>query len=72
MRIPTVTRKAIPQPTAATLKGFFSIKIRAEYSGEELINSEVISSIMAVTASHRPISESERGKIICFQPWIMT
>jgi hypothetical protein len=61
-RITTVTRKASPHPMATSLIRVLSIRILLEYSGDELRSSEVTRSIIAVTASHRLISESVRGK----------
>ena len=40
------------------------IRIRGEYSGSEVISSEVNRSIIVVTPSQRLMSESESGKII--------
>jgi hypothetical protein len=47
---------------ATSLIRVLSIRILLEYSGDELRSSEVTRSIIAVTASHRLISESVRGK----------
>jgi hypothetical protein len=64
MRITTVARNPKPSPRAAILKRFFSILIRAEYSDDECNNSDVIKSIMAINASHRLISDNDKGKFI--------
>ena len=58
----TVIRKASPHPMAANLIRVLSIRILFEYSCEELRSSEVTISIIAVTASHKLISESVKGK----------
>ena len=63
-RITTVTRKPKPQPRATNLKRFLSITSRAEISGSEYNSSDVINSIMAVTASHKLTSDNDKGKII--------
>jgi hypothetical protein len=64
MRITTVARKAMPTPSATSLKSFLFMAIRAEYSGDEYNNSDVIRSIMAVMASHRLMSDRDKGKFI--------
>ena len=64
MRITTVARKATPTPMATSLKRFLLIMILAEYSGKEYNNSDVIKSIIAVTASHKLMSDSVKGKFI--------
>jgi len=64
MRITTVARKAKPTPMAISLKRFLLIIIRAEYSGNEYNNSEAIKSMIAVTASHKLISDNDKGKFI--------
>jgi hypothetical protein len=64
MRITTVARKAKPTPMATSLNRFLLIIILAEYSGNEYNNPEVIKSIIAVTASHKLISDNDKGKII--------
>jgi hypothetical protein len=66
MRITTVARNARPTPRAASLKRFLSIIILAEYCGNEWRSSEVTRSIIAVTASHRLMSDSVKGKLIHF------
>lgn len=64
MRITTVARKAKPTPMATSLNRFLLIIARAEYSGKEYSNSDVIKSIIAVTASHKLISDIDKGKFI--------
>jgi hypothetical protein len=54
----------MPQPRAAILRRFFSILKYNEYLGEEKSTSDVKIRITAVTASHKPIFEVERGKYI--------
>ena len=49
---------------ATSLKRFLLIIIRAEYSGKEYNNSDVIKSMIAVTASHKLISDNDKGKFI--------
>ena len=59
-----MTKKARPQPTAANRNRFRSIRKYIEITGVENNNSEVINRISAVIASHKPMSEIERGKFI--------
>ena len=59
-----VTRKASPHPIAANLSRVLSIRILREYSNDESRSSEVTISIIAVTTSHKLMSESVRGKFI--------
>ena len=54
----------MPKARATILKRFLSLAIRAEYFGDEYSNSDVIRSIMAVIASHKLMSDNERGKFI--------
>ncbi len=58
----TVTKKPNPHPIAATLKISLSMATFAEYPGDEYSSSDVIRSIIAVTASHKLRSDKERGK----------
>ena len=60
----TVTKKPKPHPIAHIRSRRLSRTILAEYSGDENINSEVIRSIIAVTASHKLISDIDKGKIM--------
>ena len=64
----TVARKASPQPMAMILRRFLSTLMREDISGEERMSSEVMSRIMAVMASHWPMSVMFRGicMFICF------
>ena len=56
--------KASPHPIAASRNRLLSIRIRFEYSVEALRISEVIRTIIAVTAIHRLISENVKGKFM--------
>jgi len=60
----TVTMKPIPRARATSLNLFLSIAIFLEYVDEEDRSSEVVSSIIAIAASHRPMSDMDRGKFI--------
>jgi hypothetical protein len=62
--MPTVTKKPKPHPTALNLSKCLSSTTRAAYPGDEFNSSEVISRIIAVTASHKLISEIDKGKIM--------
>lgn len=62
MRMMTVIMNPTPRASAISLRRFFSMMRFLEYSVELDSSSEVISSMMAVTASHRLMSEIERGK----------
>ena len=64
----TVLKKASPHPRAANLKLLLLIMTCAEYSNSKVRSSDVISSIVAVAASQRLMSENERGKFILRQP----
>jgi hypothetical protein len=64
MRITTVIRKAKPTPRATSLKRFLSIVILAEISGNEYRSSDVIRSIIAVTASHKLMSDNDKAKFM--------
>jgi hypothetical protein len=57
--------KATPHPTATNRRRCLSMAIFAEISGKEYSNSEVISIIIAVTASHKLKSDVVKGKNIC-------
>ena len=59
----TVTRKPQPHPTATTSRSRLLMAVRAEKPGRECSISEVMSRIIAVTASHRLISAKVNGKI---------
>jgi hypothetical protein len=56
-RIITVTKYASPHPMAISLIRVLSIRILFEYSDEALRSSEVTSSIIAVTANQRLMSD---------------
>jgi hypothetical protein len=60
----TVTRKPKPQPRDTSLKRCLLIVILAD-SCNEYNNSDVIKSIIAVTASHKLMSDNDKGKFIC-------
>jgi len=67
MRMITVTKKHKPRPIAAIRKRCLSMATLAEYPGDAYNSSEVIRSIIAVTASHKLVSDDDSGKIIAFQ-----
>jgi hypothetical protein len=56
--------KPVPNAKATSLRRFFSITMLLEYSVEEDSSSDVIRRIIAVTASHRLMSDIDRGKFI--------
>jgi hypothetical protein len=60
MRMITVTKKHKPHPIAAILKRHLSMATLAEYPGDAYNNSEVIRSIIAVTASHKAKSKQAK------------
>lgn len=60
----TVTKKPKPHPIAHIRNKRLSSTIRAAYPGDEYSSSEVTRSIIAVTASHKLISEIDKGKIM--------
>lgn len=57
-------QEAKPQPIPASRRRFFSMFIWAEWVGEAEISSEVTRSMIAVSASQRLMSESDRGKLV--------
>jgi hypothetical protein len=63
----TVNMKPKPQPIASNRSKRLSKTILEAKLGDEYSNSEVTSRIIAVTASHKPMSPIERGKFI-FSP----
>jgi hypothetical protein len=65
-----VNRKASPHPIAANLSLLLIIMILLEYSDDTLRSSEVMRSIMAVTASQRLRSVSVRGMFITITTYI--
>ena len=71
MRIMTVTIKARPHAKATNLSFLASIPTRLEYSGREIISSDVTIRIIAVAASQRLISDSDSGKFISDQAVII-
>jgi hypothetical protein len=56
--------KPVPNAKATSLRRFFSITMFLEYSDEEESNSDVIKRIIAITASQRLMSDTDRGKSI--------
>jgi hypothetical protein len=58
----TVAMNPIPKANATSRRRFFSIIIFLEYSVAEDISSEVISILIAITASHRLMSDTDIGK----------
>ena len=64
IRIITVAMKASPTPMDMSLRRVRSMTMSLKYVVEEERNSDVISSIMAVIASHRPMSDIDSGKFI--------
>ena len=65
MRITTVIKKPKPHPRATIRRVFFSSITLDEYSGDEYSSSDVISNIIAITASHKLKSDNDKGKYIC-------
>jgi len=65
MRMMTVIMNAAPSVRAVSLRRFFSMVMFLEYFVELDSSSEVIRSMMAVTASHRLMSDVESGKCTC-------
>jgi hypothetical protein len=60
----TVNRKASPHPIAANLSRVLTMIILLEYSDDAVRSSDVMRSIIAVTASQRLRSVSVRGMFI--------
>jgi NADH/NAD ratio-sensing transcriptional regulator Rex len=60
----TVAINPIPKANATNRRRFFSIIMFLEYSVVEDISSEVISRMIAVTASQRLMSDIDIGKLI--------
>lgn len=54
----------IPKPNATNLRRVLSITMFLEYPVDEDSSSEVIKTMIAMTASQRPMSEADRGKFI--------
>jgi len=63
----TVIMNPVPNARAMILKRVFSITTFPECSVDE-ISSEVIKSMIAITASHRLMSDKDRGKFISNLP----
>jgi len=59
-----VIMNPIPKPNATSLRRALSITMFLEYPVDEDSSSEVIKTMIAVTASQRPMSETDRGKFI--------
>ena len=66
IRMITVAMKASPTPMDMSLRRVRSMTMSLKYVVEEERNSDVTSSIMAVIASHRPMSDIDSGKFICY------
>lgn len=64
MRMTTVNRKLAPRVRAISLRRFFSTATSDRYFVEEKSSSEVIKSIIAVTASHKLRSDTVSGNLI--------
>ena len=62
----TMTMKPIPKAKVSSVNRFLSMVIFLEYIDEEERSSEVISNIIAITATQRPKSCVDRGKSILF------
>lgn len=60
----TVAKKPIPSANAINLRRFFSIATFPSRPVEEESSSEVTKSMIAVTASHSPMSETDSGNLI--------
>ena len=65
MRIITVAMKPVPKAKATSRRRSFSITMFLEYSVVAEMSSEVIRRIIAITASHRLMSDIDIGKFIC-------
>lgn len=65
-RMMTVAMKPIPKVRATCLNSFLSIAMFLEIVDDEDKSSEVMSSIMAIAASHRPMSDIDRGNSIFY------
>ena len=60
----TVIMKPAPNAKATSLRRFFSMTIFPEYPVEEDSSSEVIKRMIAMKASQRLMSDTDRGKFI--------
>ena len=54
----------MPRPKATNLRRALSITMFLEYPLDEDSSSEVIKTMIAMIASQRPISETDKGKFI--------
>jgi uncharacterized membrane protein (DUF106 family) len=78
IRMITVTMKASPAPMATSLNRVRSMAMSLKNEVDEVRNSEVMSKMMAVTASQRPMSDAESGKLMrhslryCSSTWIVS
>ena len=63
-RMTTVAMKPNPKVRATCLNSFLSIVMFLEIVDDEDRSSEVMSSIMVIAASHRPMSDIDRGSSI--------
>ena len=68
MRIMTVIMNPIPRASATSLRRFFSIIMFPAYLVADDRSSDVIRSMIAITASQRLISFIESGKFIFTPP----
>lgn len=64
MRRTTVIMNPIPKPSATSLRRVLSITMFLEYPLDEDRSSEVIKTMMAMMASQRLISETDKGKFM--------
>jgi len=64
----TVAMKPIPSANAASLKRLLSMMTLPSMPTEDDKSSEVTRSIMALTASHNPMSEADSGNAISIIP----
>jgi len=65
-RITTVAMKPIPSARATSLRFFLSIAMFLEYVDVDDRSSDVMSDIIAMTASQRPMSDIDRGNCIAY------
>ncbi len=62
----TVARKAIPKVRPLSLRSCLFMGILAESLGYDFRSSDVISTIIALMASQRLISDNVNGNCICY------
>ena len=67
MRMTTVAMKPIPSPIATSLRRFLSRAMFLRYPVDDVNSSDVIKSMIAVTASQRLMSDIDSGNDI-FNP----